>query len=197
MRGIDDAASLLLLFSFTLVSVLPENALAFEKNSINASPDEQAALVLALKRDPYLYQAIARVPEYDYGQTSAASRATAPITIAGAWPTRSVGLVFEGEASYYSRAGCLGCNALRVMANGQPLNDTALTMAIGADKKHLVGHVARVTNLLNGKSVKVNITDTGGFYQEKYGRRVADLTVAAKQALGIPGGKGHVRVEVF
>ncbi|MEX1997707.1 MAG: septal ring lytic transglycosylase RlpA family protein [Candidatus Andersenbacteria bacterium] len=106
-------------------------------------------------------------------------------------------LVMEGEASYYSRAGCLGCDPRFIMANGQPLNDNALTMAIGADKKHFVGRTARVTSLATGKSVEVRITDTGGFYQAKYGHRVADLTVATKQAIGMAGGVGQVRVEVF
>ncbi len=106
-------------------------------------------------------------------------------------------LVLEGTASYYSRAGCLGCNPLFVMANGQVLDDNALTMAIGAHLKHLVGYQARVTNLANGKSVVVRITDTGGFYQDKYGNRVADLTIGTKQAIGMKGGLGKVRVEVF
>jgi rare lipoprotein A (peptidoglycan hydrolase) len=83
------------------------------------------------------------------------------------------------------------------MANGQPLNDDALTMAIGADRKHLVGYRAKVTNVNSGQSVDVLITDTGGFYQSKYGNRVADLTIATKQAIGISGGLGQVRVEVY
>lgn len=106
-------------------------------------------------------------------------------------------MILEGIASYYSRAGCLGCNPLFVMANGQVLDDNALTMAIGAHLKHLVGYQARVTNLANGKSVIVRITDTGGFYQDKYGNRVADLTIGTKQAIGMKGGLGKVRVEVF
>lgn len=106
-------------------------------------------------------------------------------------------VVLEGVASYYSRAGCLGCNPLFVMANGQALDDNALTMAIGAHMSHLVGYSARVTNLANGQSVVVRITDTGGFYKEKYGNRVADLTIGTKQAIGMKGGLGKVRVEIF
>lgn len=106
-------------------------------------------------------------------------------------------VVMEGIASYYSKAGCLGCNPLFVMANGQVLDDNALTMAIGADKKHLVGYKARVTNLVNGQSVVVRITDTGGFYKDKYGNRVADLTIGTKTAIGMKGGLGRVRVEVL
>jgi rare lipoprotein A (peptidoglycan hydrolase) len=106
-------------------------------------------------------------------------------------------VVLEGIASYYSKAGCLGCNPLFVMANGQVLDDNALTMAIGADRKHLVGYNARVTNLATGKSVVVRITDTGGFYKDKYGNRVADLTIGTKTAIGMKGGLGRVRVEVL
>lgn len=113
------------------------------------------------------------------------------------YPNLDTPVVLEGEASYYSRAGCLGCDPNVIMANGQPLDDHALTMAIGADRKHLVGYKAKVTSLATGKSVVVRITDTGGFYQAKYGHRVADLTIATKQAIGIRGGVGQVRVEVF
>ena len=106
-------------------------------------------------------------------------------------------LTLEGEASYYSWDGCLGCNSLRRMANGQILNDYGLTMAIGANRKHLVGRYAKVTNLSSGKSVVVEITDTGGFYQERYSRRVADLTIGTKNAIGMEGGLAYVRVEVY
>jgi len=61
----------------------------------------------------------------------------------------------------------------------------------------LVGYTAKVTNLATGQSVNARITDTGGFYHARYGRRVADLTIATKQAIGMKGGVGQVRVEVF
>ena len=112
-------------------------------------------------------------------------------------PSDGLAIVLEGEASYYSRAGCLGCDPAVIMANGQPLDDNAYTMAIGANLKHLVGHQAKVTSLVTGKSINVRITDTGGFYQAKYGYRVADLTIATKNAIGMAGGVGQVRVEVF
>lgn len=152
--------------------------------------------------------------EYDYSNSGVAISNASPLTEVSkripvkkhkaSLPSRviiedgsSSQLILEGEASYYSWNGCLGCNPLRIMANGQQLNDNALTMAIGADRKHLVGHTARVTSLSTGKSVDVRITDTGGFYQAKYGHRVADLSVATKNAIGMAGGTGQVRVEVF
>lgn len=153
------------------------------------------------------------VPDYGYSDTGYAAAKTLPITpvkatLAVAKPASAQAaalpapidkaiMVLEGVASYYSRAGCLGCNPMRIMANGQALNDNALTMAIGADKVRMVGRKARVTNLATGLATTVLITDTGGFYQSKYGNRVADLTIATKQAIGMKGGLGRVRVEVF
>jgi rare lipoprotein A (peptidoglycan hydrolase) len=148
----------------------------------------------------------AKSPELSYSYMSGTViSSTSPITDTAIVKTKTVkpivksgsNLVLEGMASYYSKAGCLGCNPLFVMANGQQLDDNALTMAIGADKSHLVGYQARVTNLANGKSVIVRITDTGGFYQDKYGNRVADLTIGTKTAIGMNGGLGKVRIEVL
>lgn len=156
------------------------------------------------------------LPLYSYTTAGSAVSAASPLTVPGqrtstyiaprpqlpiaenvAQASGEATLVMEGEASFYSRAGCLGCNPMRIMANGQPLNDNALTMAIGADKKHLVGRNARVTSLATGKTTVVRITDTGGFHAAKYGNRVADLTIGTKQAIGMAGGVGQVRVEVF
>ncbi|MCE9643278.1 MAG: septal ring lytic transglycosylase RlpA family protein [Candidatus Andersenbacteria bacterium] len=151
-----------------------------------------------------------KTPELSYGYMSGTVMSSgSPVTDAGTWEVKTVkpvakpqfksgsNLVMEGMASYYSKAGCLGCNPLFVMANGEQLDDNALTMAIGADKSNLVGYQARVTNLANGKSVVVRITDTGGFYQDKYGNRVADLTIGTKTAIGMNGGLGKVRIEVL
>ncbi len=135
--------------------------------------------------------------EWDEKKVAAATPVVSTPKAERIYPKLDEPVVMEGEASYYSRAGCLGCDPNVIMANGQPLDDNALTMAIGADKKHLVGYKAKVTSLATGKSVVVRITDTGGFYQAKYGHRVADLTIATKEAIGIRGGVGQVRVEVF
>ncbi len=180
---------------FMIVSLMPSNALAFESSlATSVTP-----MLFVPKNDTiYAYQAHTAVV-YPSPITVLGKRGyTAPtITRVLEVPTSGAPLVMEGEASFYSRAGCLGCNPLRIMANGQSLDDGALTMAIGADKKHLVGHNARVTNLVTDQSVVVRITDTGGFYKEKYGNRVADLTIASKQAIGMNGGVGQVRVEVY
>lgn len=93
-------------------------------------------------------------------------------------------LTYEGEASYYWTGGCLGCSENQTMANGEPLDDTKLTMALPPEevRKHkLLNDEFTVTNKANGKSVTVRVTDTGGF--AKY-NRVADLSKATKEAIG-------------
>ncbi|MBI3256104.1 MAG: hypothetical protein HYZ63_03990 [Candidatus Andersenbacteria bacterium] len=206
------ATSLLALVAVMGVFVCPTAALAQETIfAVSPSPDfiDQLDLLAPSQLIPEIGKPI---PAHGYTSAAVLS-APSPITTNGAWkattpakvavapkvhPTLDTPVVLEGEASYYSRAGCLGCDPQMIMANGQPLNDNALTMAIGADKKHLVGYQAKVTSLATGKSVVVRITDTGGFYQAKYGHRVADLSVASKKAIWPEGwGKGQVRVEVF
>lgn len=83
-----------------------------------------------------------------------------------------------GIASYYSRVGCLGCSETMTMANGEPLDDTKLTVAFN---KAPLNHFIDVNNMANGKSVKVKVTDRGGF--ERHGR-IIDLSVATKEAIG-------------
>lgn len=84
---------------------------------------------------------------------------------------------WTGKVSHYSRAGCLGCSATLTMANGQPLDDEALTIAFNQAP---LGTRLKLTNLDNGKNVIVTVTDTGGF--ERLGR-IADLVPAVAKAL--------------
>lgn len=89
----------------------------------------------------------------------------------------------KGTASYYSRAGCLGCNENFIMANGQPLDDSALTLALTPEivnEHKLLNDMVTIQNVKTGSTVKARVTDTGGF-----GRlgRVADLSVATRDAL--------------
>lgn len=201
----------LLLAVFVPMVVTPGNALAFEAKLPHSQAQALIANVYLADRDSDLVIANDHLPTHSYTATSAvatvpsaqteaglriASHTTVSFApVSGIAPSGDV-LVLEGEASYYSRAGCLGCDPQMIMANGQPLNDNALTMAIGAHLKHLVGRQATVTSLVTGLSVTVLITDTGGFYQAKYGHRVADLTIATKNAIGMKGGVGQVRVVV-
>lgn len=194
-----------------LVSIVtPQSVLAFEAGLPGSPATKLVAQVQLQGHGDHRKRVMTKLPDYSYRDSGVVTAYPPVKTKKGNWqmtklayavprvmPKSGSPLVLEGEASFYSRAGCLGCSPALRMANGQPLDDSALTMAIGADKKHLVGHEAKVTNLSTGQSVNVQITDTGGFYREKYGRRVADLTVATKQAIGMAGGVGQVKVEVY
>ena len=192
-----------------MVSAVPAPALADTSLIVTPLPNliSQMQLLTATMTPTAQNDTPANDP---YNHMNGAVVATSsPITVTGDWkgkpaavalavkPALTTPLVMEGQASYYSVAGCLGCDPNVIMANGQPLNDNALTIAVGADKKQYVGYNARVTNLATGQSVVARITDTGGFYQAKYGYRVADLTIGTKTAIGIKGGLGQVRVEIF
>lgn len=88
----------------------------------------------------------------------------------------------SGKATYYSVAGCIGCDDNRVMANGERLDDAALTVAYNHAP---LNSWLTVTNAGTGQSVRAKVTDRGGF--EKYGK-IIDLSVATKNAIGC----GHV-----
>lgn len=82
-----------------------------------------------------------------------------------------------GKASYYSEDGCIGCDPDRIMANGERLDDDRPTVAYN----HLpLNTRVTITNLGNGKTVTVPVTDRGGF--EAHGK-IADLSLATKNAL--------------
>lgn len=92
--------------------------------------------------------------------------------------------ILKGEASYYSEDGCLGCSETLTMANGERLDDTQYTVALTPEmvsKYKLLNDTVRIYNPSQDRTVLARVTDTGGF--GKYGR-VADLSVASKEALG-------------
>lgn len=88
-------------------------------------------------------------------------------------------ITYTGLASYYSRAGCLGCSENMIMANGEPLDDSKVTVAY--NRAPLNSYVT-VTNRDNGKSVTAKVTDTGGFENVSI-PKIVDLSVATKEAL--------------
>lgn len=93
-------------------------------------------------------------------------------------PVKQGNVINSGNASYYSIDGCLGCNPGRIMANGEKLDDTRLTLAYN----HLpMNTVVTVRNTVTGATVRATVTDTGGF--ERHGK-IADLSVATRDALG-------------
>lgn len=84
---------------------------------------------------------------------------------------------FEGEASYYSREGCIGCSPTLTMANGEPLDDGRLTLAFNHAPMNTQ---VRVCNLATNSCIEALVTDTGGFGKLN---RIADLTVATRDAI--------------
>jgi len=102
--------------------------------------------------------------------------------------TERLGRKWTGVASWYSREHCLGCSENLHMANGQPLDDNALTVAFN---KLPLGRRVRVTNATSMMTVVATVTDTGGF--ERLGR-IIDITPAVKTAT-ICGGLCEVVVE--
>jgi hypothetical protein len=109
------------------------------------------------------------------------------------------GQIFTGKASYYSHDGCLGCGENQTMANGQPFDETAMTLAVPAewvkDGKIELNTVVSVTNLETGKRVLgAIITDTGGF--AKY-NRIADLSKALYDELGVQTDVTNIEIQVL
>lgn len=93
-------------------------------------------------------------------------------------------LMWQGKASYYSRAGCLGCNPTFTMANGETLDDSRRTIAMTPEdvrKHHLLNTTVTITNNASGATTIARVTDTGGFARYS---RIADLSLATKVALG-------------
>ncbi len=91
-----------------------------------------------------------------------------------------------GLASWYGPpyAGRKGADGL--VYNQNALTAAHLTLALGT--------VVRVTNLVNGQSVVVRITDRGPFVRG----RIIDLSLAAAKATGVyRAGVVRVRVEAF
>jgi rare lipoprotein A (peptidoglycan hydrolase) len=94
--------------------------------------------------------------------------------------------VQRGKGSWYG-PGFRG----KKTASGERFNPAELT---AAHKTFPLGSKAKVTNLKNGKTVKVEITDRGPFVEG----RIIDLSKAAAEKLGMIGsGTVPVRVELL
>ena len=91
-----------------------------------------------------------------------------------------------GLASFYGRA-----HDGKTTANGESFDHRDFT---AAHRKLAFGTLVRVTNLDNGQTVTVTITDRGPYVRG----RIIDVSLAAAQALGIEGkGVARVRLEAF
>jgi rare lipoprotein A len=93
-------------------------------------------------------------------------------------------LVETGMASWYGPSG-------HAAADGSPYDGTGMT---AAHKTLPLGTVARVTNLVNGESVMVRITDRGPFAHG----RVLDLSESAAKEIGLYRmGVAKVKIEAY
>lgn len=97
-----------------------------------------------------------------------------------------------GTASYYTRASCLREGTSGICANGEVLNDNDLT---AASWFYRFGTILLVTNLSNGKQVKVRVNDRGPAKRLVRQGRVLDLSRAAFLALDKLS-KGIINVKV-
>jgi rare lipoprotein A len=88
-----------------------------------------------------------------------------------------------GVASFYGQGDGF---AWRTMANGQPMNPSAMTTA---HPTLPMGTKVVVRNPANGKSVTVTVTDRGPFY----GGRILDLSAGAFSRIASTG-QGLARV---
>lgn len=116
--------------------------------------------------------------------TESAPRVAPTVVVKEPEPTPEPENYIMGKASYYSREGCIGCNDGLIMANGQELDDEALTLALTPEEVNTgkrLNDIVVVENVRNGRTVKAKVTDTGGFASYN---RIADLSVATKQAIG-------------
>lgn len=111
-------------------------------------------------------------------QARPGASAAAPVT-RGSATTGSV----TGMASYYG-PGLHG----RRKANGEIFNQNAMT---AAHRTYAFGTRVRVTNLSNGRSVELRITDRGPFVRH----RIIDVSLGAARALGFVN-QGVARVSV-
>jgi len=91
-----------------------------------------------------------------------------------------------GLASFYGRA-----HAGKLTASGEKFDHRDFT---AAHRTLAFGTLVRVTNLANGQTVTVKITDRGPRIQS----RIADLSLAAASALGMKQeGIARVKLEAF
>ena len=91
-----------------------------------------------------------------------------------------------GMASFYGQA-----HQGKLTASGDTFDSSALT---AAHRTLAFGTMVQVTNLDNGQSVTVKITDRGPYVR----KRIIDLSAAAAKALGMQDkGVARVRLEAM
>jgi peptidoglycan lytic transglycosylase len=100
-----------------------------------------------------------------------------PYEVGGVWyyPARQPHYDEVGLATWYGSGDGYGC---RSTANGEQMDPSALT---AAHKTLPLPSIVEVTNLENGKQVRVRVNDRGPFVAG----RIIDLSPAAAKMLGI------------
>jgi rare lipoprotein A len=128
------------------------------------------------------------------GHCAAGTRA--PAATAVSTPGRAT--VMMGLATYYTLESCRREGTSGIMANGQILNERAMTCAIWRPGKPS-GQRYRVTNSKNGKSVIVRWTDRGPGRKSRSQGIIIDLTPAAFLAIGgkLKNGKIRIKLQVM
>ncbi len=122
-----------------------------------------------------------------HGNLVTAYKVGNPYQVAGIWyyPAEDYGYREEGIASWYGP----GFNGKRT-ANGEVYDMNALT---AAHKTLPIPSVVQVTNLENGRTIKLRINDRGPFVEG----RIIDLSKRAAQLLDVErSGIARVRVEL-
>jgi len=143
-------------------------------NRINRTLERQAILMEDQKR---LLQREVQLLEEHLNREDKEEQQKAPIS---PWDVRQLNAqrTWKGTASYYSEAGCVGCRADLLMANGQRFDENAMTLAFNWLP---LNTKVTVRNASTGISAVATITDTGGFGALG---RIADLSKGLKEAIG-------------
>lgn len=95
-----------------------------------------------------------------------------------------------GKASFYSKAGCLGCGENQITASGEKFDENAFTLACN---KLPLGTMVEIINTRNNLSVIAKVNDRGGF--EKYGR-IADLSLASAKQIDLKTDRDIIIIKV-
>ena len=101
---------------------------------------------------------------------------------------------FITEASYYTYTSCIKEGTSGICANGERMDDEALT---AASWDYKFGTTLRVTNQCNGRSVLVRVNDRGPSKKLYRKGRKIDLSLkAAKELKMVKSGLATVLIEV-
>ena len=117
------------------------------------------------------------------------------ITMIGVMSIKCEPVRAKGTASWYSRHSVLKEGNSGITASGEVFDDKAYTCAVWGEK---FGETLEVTNLTNGLSVKVRVTDRGPAKRLVKKGRIIDLSKRAfAEIADLKQGVIPVRVEII